>query len=99
LLALRFLFWRIHTKALAMPHDAMRGIATVTPSDGLIDHWLNAKLTKKPSVENPTMARRFSNFHFALFPPLTAMRLELIDNAEGQLLISSSALSTTHPKK
>ncbi|MGC2182968.1 MAG: hypothetical protein WA637_06805, partial [Terriglobales bacterium] len=27
------------------------------------------------------------------------MKLELIDGAEGQLLISSSALSTTHPKK
>ena len=27
------------------------------------------------------------------------MKLELIDDAEGQLLISSSALSTAHPKK
>ena len=28
-----------------------------------------------------------------------AMKIELIDDAEGQLLISSSALSTAHPKK
>jgi len=27
------------------------------------------------------------------------MKLELIDSAEGQLLISSSALSIAHPKK
>jgi hypothetical protein len=30
---------------------------------------------------------------------IPGMKLELIDGAEGQLLISSSALSTAHPRK